>query len=133
MKKPRAIIEAVSPEEYRQGLEKIGATTHEFARFAGVSRRTGFRWADFGLLVPGSTLLQLMIALGLTLDEAQEVMDASGLKKKVRKIATGEVGQVVYLGIPSGAPGKNKGPRNGHGPGKRKASAGGSSHEIAGS
>ena len=28
-----------SPEEYAEGLKRIGATTHEFARFVGVSLR----------------------------------------------------------------------------------------------
>ena len=135
----RAPVAAMTPEEYEQALDLIGSDHISFARFAGVSLRTAYRWRDYGLMVPASTLLQGLILQGLTLAEADGLFERSGLEKQVRKMwvkdkRTGKrsqiVGQVIHVGVP--APKRKDRKSNDGGSGNRASAPSGRAHEIAG-
>lgn len=69
----------MTPDEFRDALDKIEITLRGFGRMMGVNARTVQRWAEEGPSPPAAFALELMLALGLKSHEAQDLI------KRLRK------------------------------------------------
>jgi len=65
----------MTPDEYRVALKSLGLTQNEAGRWLGVHEQSGRRWASEGPPEPVAKILRLVIALGLTPQKADEMIE----------------------------------------------------------
>jgi DNA-binding transcriptional regulator YiaG len=64
----------MSPDEYREALRQIGLSHNGAADLFGVDERTVFRWLRRGPPPPAARLLRLLVLLGLSGDDAINIL-----------------------------------------------------------
>ena len=65
----------MTADEYRSALKSLGLTQNEAGRWLGVHEQSGRRWAVDGPPVPVAKFLNLVMALGLSPQKAEEIID----------------------------------------------------------
>lgn len=61
--------------QFMKGLDRIHATAGDIAIFVGSDRTTGYRWKRVGPSNGVARIVQILSALGLTLREAEEIIE----------------------------------------------------------
>jgi hypothetical protein len=61
-------------DEFVRGLEAIDATAGEIALFVGSDRTTGYRWKRVGPSNGVARIIQILVALKLSLFEAEDLI-----------------------------------------------------------
>jgi DNA-binding transcriptional regulator YiaG len=70
----------MTPDDYRDAIERLGLSQVAAARLLGVDARTSRRWAigERDVPAPAARFLQYLVATGKTGDQAMRVFEKSG-------------------------------------------------------